>query len=82
MSAAIPPLPNMPSWRGAQLKHRDNFTFTFRGRMISSAQSWNANSNPTRGMKMVMCFLVWVKSFVMDKSLSREHSQLSVRLVF
>jgi hypothetical protein len=20
--------PNMPSWRGAQLKHRDNFTFT------------------------------------------------------
>jgi len=22
----IPPLPNMPSWRGARLKHRDNFT--------------------------------------------------------
>jgi len=20
---------DMPSWRGAQLKHRDNFTFTF-----------------------------------------------------
>jgi len=20
---------NMPSWRGAQLKHRNNFTFTF-----------------------------------------------------
>jgi hypothetical protein len=29
MSGAIPPLPNKPSWRGAQLKHRDNFTFTF-----------------------------------------------------
>jgi hypothetical protein len=29
MSGAIPPLPNMPSWRGAQLKHRDNFTFPF-----------------------------------------------------
>jgi hypothetical protein len=28
-SGAIPPLPNTPSWRGAQLKHRDNFTFTF-----------------------------------------------------
>jgi hypothetical protein len=26
MSGAIPPLPNTPSWRGAQLKHRDNFT--------------------------------------------------------
>jgi hypothetical protein len=23
------PSPNTPSWRGAQLKHRDNFTFTF-----------------------------------------------------
>jgi hypothetical protein len=21
--------PNPPSWRGAQLKHRDSFTFTF-----------------------------------------------------
>jgi hypothetical protein len=30
MSGAVPPLPNTPSWRGAQLnkKHRDNFTFT------------------------------------------------------
>jgi hypothetical protein len=27
MSEAIPPLPNTPSWCGAQLKHRDNFTF-------------------------------------------------------
>jgi hypothetical protein len=29
MRGAIPPLPTTPSWRGAQLKHRDNFTFTF-----------------------------------------------------
>jgi hypothetical protein len=29
MNGAIPQLPNSPSWRGAQLKHRDNFTFTF-----------------------------------------------------
>jgi hypothetical protein len=29
MRGAIPPLPNTPSWCGAQLKHRDNFTFTF-----------------------------------------------------
>jgi hypothetical protein len=27
MSGAIPSLLNTPSWRGAQLKHRDNFTF-------------------------------------------------------
>jgi hypothetical protein len=25
MSGAIPPLPNMPSWRGAKLKNRDSF---------------------------------------------------------
>jgi hypothetical protein len=29
MSGDVSPLPNTPSWRGAQLKHRDNFTFTF-----------------------------------------------------
>jgi hypothetical protein len=28
MRGAIPPLPNTPSWHGAQLKHRGNFTFT------------------------------------------------------
>jgi hypothetical protein len=28
MSGAIPPITNTPSWSGAQLKHRDNFTFT------------------------------------------------------
>jgi hypothetical protein len=29
MSGAITPLPNTSSWCGAQLKHKDNFTFTF-----------------------------------------------------
>jgi hypothetical protein len=29
MSGDIPPLPNTPSWRGVQLKHRDNFIFTY-----------------------------------------------------
>jgi hypothetical protein len=28
MSGAVPPLPNTPPWRGAQLKHGD-FTFTY-----------------------------------------------------
>jgi hypothetical protein len=28
MLGAIPPLPNTPLWRDAQLKHRDNFTCT------------------------------------------------------
>jgi hypothetical protein len=36
MSGAIPPLPNTPSWRGAYLKHRDNFTFTFTMRPLHS----------------------------------------------
>jgi hypothetical protein len=29
MSGIIPPLPNTPPWPGAQLNHKDNFTFTF-----------------------------------------------------
>jgi len=29
MGGAVPPLLNTPSWRGAQLQHRENFTFTF-----------------------------------------------------
>jgi len=33
---AIPPLLNTPSWRGAQLKHRDNFTFTFNSDVFSA----------------------------------------------
>jgi hypothetical protein len=28
MSGAITPLPNTPSWRGVQLKHRGNSTMT------------------------------------------------------
>jgi hypothetical protein len=27
MGGVVPPLPNTPSWRGAQWEHRDNFTF-------------------------------------------------------
>jgi hypothetical protein len=27
MRGAIPPLPNKPSWRDAQLQHRNNFSF-------------------------------------------------------
>jgi hypothetical protein len=29
MRGVIPPVPNTSSWRGAQLKHRGNFTFIF-----------------------------------------------------
>jgi hypothetical protein len=29
MRGAIPPVPNTSLWRGAQVKHRDNSTFTF-----------------------------------------------------
>jgi hypothetical protein len=30
MRRAIPPLPNTPSWRGAQLKHRDDLNLNFK----------------------------------------------------
>jgi hypothetical protein len=45
MHAAIPPFPNTPSWRGAQLKHRGNFTFTFKARLDADASS---SGVPTR----------------------------------
>jgi hypothetical protein len=53
MGGAIPPLRNMPPWRGAQLnkkKHRDNFTFTLRERQIqrisqTKRPAWPAKSN-------------------------------------
>jgi len=34
MSGAIPPLPSKPSWRGVQLKHRDNFTLPLSKKQI------------------------------------------------
>jgi len=39
MSGAIPPVPNKLSWRGAQLKHRDTFTFTVTG--IAKCRNWH-----------------------------------------
>jgi hypothetical protein len=41
MSGAITPFPNTPSRRGAQLKHRDNFTspFTNNNSSIVEAQT-------------------------------------------
>jgi hypothetical protein len=39
MSGAIPPLLQSPSWRGAQLKHRDNFSFTYIN--CSGYLTWN-----------------------------------------
>jgi hypothetical protein len=41
MRGAIPPLPNTPSWRGAQLKHRDNFTFIGSCGVILWMRWWN-----------------------------------------
>jgi hypothetical protein len=45
MSGAILPLPNASSWRGAQLKHRDNFNFTFIDNEINSNNKHSLRSN-------------------------------------
>jgi len=34
MGGAVPPLPDTPSWRGAQLKHRDNLPLSFKRNFI------------------------------------------------
>jgi hypothetical protein len=41
MLGAITPLPNMPSWRGARLKHRDKFTFPFINVTYESSKLWS-----------------------------------------
>jgi hypothetical protein len=51
MNGSIPPFPNTPPWRGAQLKHRDNFTFTF-------LWVWNLVSN-LRGKPRQTVFENW-----------------------
>jgi hypothetical protein len=42
MSGTIPPFPNTPSWRGAQLKHRDNLPLPLHanGSNICVGLSW------------------------------------------
>jgi hypothetical protein len=45
MRGAILPLPNTPSWRGAHLNHRDNFTFTFTFTFNSNVCSSHHNSS-------------------------------------
>jgi len=44
--------PHMPSWHGAELKHRDNFTFTFNNNVIvnetihrNQIHQWMCNSS-------------------------------------
>jgi hypothetical protein len=45
MSGTVPLLPNTPSWRGAELKHRDNFTFLCLYMGYGKIQGSKLNSN-------------------------------------
>jgi hypothetical protein len=58
MSGAIPPLPNTHARRGAQLKHRDNFTFfTFTVFRINWIIQSNARTLVPQCHKLVACDL-------------------------
>jgi hypothetical protein len=46
MRGAIPPLPNKPSWCGAQLKHRINFTFQYVLVCLTVCNSSSCTGNP------------------------------------
>jgi hypothetical protein len=43
MREAIPHSPNTPSWRGAQLKHRDSFTFTVHYKLLNEFNFCSSN---------------------------------------
>jgi hypothetical protein len=49
MSGAVSPLPNTPSWRGAQLKHRDNFTLPY----LTVYRSTNTNMTAAPNSKAI-----------------------------
>jgi hypothetical protein len=49
MSGATPPLPNTPSWRGAQLKHREDFILP----SVEVKNAWSYTSTPQ------YVFMVW-----------------------
>jgi hypothetical protein len=56
MSGSIPPIPNTPSWRGAQLKHRDNFTFTYPGSCFLPLRSIHSPQHPVlKHHQSVLC---------------------------
>jgi len=42
-----------PSWRGAQLKHRDNFTFTF---------AWDAHIYLRNKLRSILGLFCWICS--------------------
>jgi hypothetical protein len=58
--------PNTPSWRGAELKHRDNFTFTFPGVKWPARETDHSPSHSAQSKYTWSCssttpyvFLVW-----------------------
>jgi hypothetical protein len=56
MRRATPPLPNTPSWRGVQLKHRDNFTFyinIFIEKETDMSRFVQTTQNTIRGVRTV-----------------------------
>jgi hypothetical protein len=81
MSAAIPPLPNTPSWHGAELKHRDNFTFILnhlhevvrRKRLVLWSNDWIFHYDNSPAHKAFS-----VKQFLIQKSITeKEHPPCS-----
>jgi hypothetical protein len=54
--------PNTPSWRGAQLKHRDNFTFTFTAGL---------NETYSESAKVKMCMMHFLFRIVSKEDVYR-----------
>jgi len=59
MRGVTPLLPNMPSWRGAQLRHRDNFTLHL---CNYSEAEWTTSN---RDMRVAVCLINMMYSNLM-----------------
>jgi len=64
--------PNTPLWRGAQLKRRDDFSFTFTPKRKSGNLFWSSDVGRAKVMKgkyakhfTFLCYPLWIKRSVL-----------------
>jgi hypothetical protein len=66
MSGAIPPFPNTPPWRGAQLKHRDKASFYCLSEKYGTFQGVKERANKMSHCRLIIDLLIktYFKDFV------------------
>jgi len=79
MRGAIIPLPNTPSWRGVQLKHRDNFTLCVHPYQESKPDRPVQSTLPTEPLGLILQIGTETKQNTRDSSSSISVPELKTR---